>query len=233
MKLDLLGTLDRASPALAGAALLAILLTGGVTATPTADVQPYFDRVARVIASTPHKVDRWIGSDVEVQPAAVRLLRPNKLLQRLYVNPVTGESVQLLIVHCGETRDMVGHFPPVCYPGRGWILDGSQQTPITPGELEGSATEYRFRRSVQGVEERMVVTNFFVLPGALEPIAGDMRSVDEASASPIRSVLGAAQVQILTDPAMSEERRAQVVDQFVDAIEDSILAIAVRQADGR
>lgn len=222
----------RIAPIATAAALIAVFLSGGVTATPTASVQPYFDRVAAAIDETPHKVGRWIGADIEVQPAAVRLLKPNRLLQRRYVDPSSGETVQLLMVHCGETRDMVGHYPPVCYPGRGWTLEESRSVRITEGALDASAREYRFRRVVGGADEGMFVINFFVLPGADSPLADDIQSVNAASESPRRAVLGAAQVQLLTDVSMPVERRNEVVNQFVGAIADTIREIAAGQNDG-
>lgn len=198
---------------------------GDRSGPPNAHTAAYFAEVASEVESIPYKIGRWVGTDVEVQPSAVRLLKPNKLLQRRYVNPETGASVQLLIVHCGDTRDMLGHFPPVCYPAHGWVQQRTTPTEIRVIGTPSPATEYRFKRTLGEAETDMVVSNFFVLPGSIQRTAPDIGALNAASQSLAMSTLGAAQVQIVTPPGLSEKERAEIVDEFVAALEPVIHAI--------
>lgn len=215
------------APATAAAALACIWAFGGYGLPSSPETQAYLDEVAAAIDRLPYKVGDWIGADVEVQPAAVRLLNPNRLLQRQYRDPATGRSVQVLVVHCGDTRDMVGHYPPVCYPAHGWIREGAERTEVRINGTSAPATEYRFRRSLGEVESEMVITNLFVLPLSASPTAPDMDALNAASQSLVRSSLGAAQVQIVTEADLTSKERSEIVDAFVAAMTPMIHAVAL------
>lgn len=205
---DLLVSLNMDAPALRGA-------------------DEYFERVARAIERAPYRIGPWIGQDVEAQAAAVRLLRPNKLMQRRYSDPATGDEVNLLIVHCGDVRDMTGHYPPVCYPAHGWKQE--QEPTIESIQLLGvsaNARVYRFDLTREGATRRMTVVNFFVLPGGGGPVTAEMDDVERATQRRASATLGSAQVQILTGERMSEERRREVVSEFIRAIEPALREIA-------
>lgn len=223
--------LNRIAPLLTAGVITAMWLVGGYSARPAAASGRYFESVAQAIDALPYKIGDWVGMDVPVQPAAADLLNPNKLLQRRYMNPKTGAVVQILIVHCGETRDMLGHYPPVCYPAQGWVQEGATNVRFRVNGSESEAMEYRFRRSLQGVEGEMIITNFFILPGQGPIVARDVGALNEAAESLRLAALGAAQVQILSEPDMSAEDRASLVDRFAAALEPAMKAIAQEVAD--
>ena len=65
----------------------------------------------------------------EVPPEAQELLRPNAIFSRRFQRP--GEiGVHVLVVHCSDARDMIGHYPPICYPSSGWVstITGNRPT---------------------------------------------------------------------------------------------------------
>ena len=72
----------------------------------------------------------------------------------------------------------------------------------------------------------MVVTNFFILPGSDAPTAADIGALNRASQSLATSALGAAQVQIVTEPGTGEKRRAEIVDAFTRALEPVMHAVS-------
>lgn len=174
------------------------------------DAEPFHARVRQAVAEIPRKIGNWEGPrDEEVPPAAVRLLRPNALLQRTYWNPRTGISATLLIVQCGDAADMGGHYPPVCYPSNGYDFD--PQRGIIPGDWKAleqgvpgaedgvlRGTEYAFRRRYgDGPSRNFVVRNLIVLPQG--KFARDIREVRAAAADYQRQFYGAAQIQVLFD----------------------------------
>src|SRR5690606_34429817 len=121
------------APPLAIGILLASLAIGGVDVAPVPGRDAYFERVATAVESTPYAIGDWRGEDEEVIQAARKLLRPNGMVQRRYVQP-GGGGFGLLVVHCKDVRDMEGHYPPICYPSQGWTADGRSSETITIGE---------------------------------------------------------------------------------------------------
>jgi EpsI family protein len=217
---------SRLAPWASAAVLVAVWAVHGIGSGPAPDTTAYFAQVAETIDTIPYKIGDWVGTDVEVQPAAIDLLKPNKLLQRRYRNTETGAVTQVLIVHCGDTRDMLGHFPPVCYPAHGWVQLAAQPDQVRITQTDTPATTYRFKRSLGEIETEMVVTNFFVLPGTVQLTAPDMNALNAAAQSLAASAQGSAQVQIVTDPALTDKQRAEIVDGFLQALEPAIRAMA-------
>lgn len=188
------------------AAILAAVGAWGL-GIPRVEADPvYLARVAAAIDAIPYSINGMVGTDVTPTPAAVKMLQPNRILQRQYMDPSTGHSTSLMVVHCADMRDMLGHYPPVCYPAHGWIFKSA-----TPFDLpwEGKtypALLYRFTRSGgEMADQNMSVISFFVLPNADPAIVADMDHLESAARKPEIAGKGAAQFQILSlreiDPA--------------------------------
>ena len=113
--------------------LLCLALLGGIVAEDRthlkpADVEPYHAGAKAVHRSLARNRSRTaIGrpsDDRSLPPAAEQLLHPNCKIDRRYTSSSlssTGNPAQasLLIVQCKDSRDMPGHYPPICYPGAG------------------------------------------------------------------------------------------------------------------
>jgi len=215
---------SRLWPALCGVLLAGILWTGGIDASAPPGAEAYHERVRRAVERIPYRVGSWVGSDVEAQPAAVKLLKPNAMLQRRYVDTETGRSVSLLVVHCGDSRDMLGHYPPVCYPAHGWLEDGLRETTVEIEGMRYPARWYRFRRSASGAEQQFGVFGFFVLPDGR--IVADMETVTAVSGRRAVAALGAAQVQVISDESLEPAERRRLINRFVKAVTPLIRTIA-------
>jgi hypothetical protein len=196
--------------------------------------EAYLLEVKVAIEALPERIGAFRGVDRPVQEAAQQLLRPNKLLQREYVHDFTGETFSLLIVHCADVRDMMGHYPPKCYPSSGWDLDGKSED-----QIERSAgspipiTRYLVSRGDGTVEYARVIANTFVVPRADDPLGSDDRILDEVTRSRWSSGLGAAQVQIITDAKMDPATRAEIERSVADRLEGLIGAVSmVREGEG-
>jgi hypothetical protein len=214
------------------AVLLSVLCLYGLgVRRPPADAR-YLARVASAIDAIPYRIGPLVGTDATPTPAAVRLLRPNRILERRYADPRTGHALTLLLVHCADVHDMLGHYPPVCYPAHGWIAGPASTTDIAMGEVGGGgspceAAIYEFSRSGDEIEQRMTVMSFFILPGPDGGlIAADMDALARAARSPGAAGLGAAQVQFITPGPLSTVPGDGLAELVLHAIEPSIRTIA-------
>lgn len=193
--------------------LVGILVWGGAAPFQSGpEVESYFADVAAAVDKIPYQSGVWLGADIPVTPAATDLLKPNKLIQRRYQNAETGEWFELLVVHCGDVRDMIGHYPPVCYPAHGWKLDSRATTKI---EIDNAATDaalYSLSRNENLSRDAIDIVNFFVLPSTKGPAIGsELAFIQEAGRYYQRARLGAAQVQVITLESMPEARREEAV----------------------
>ncbi len=223
-RLSALHAINRAAPVAAAVILTALLAVGGIDAKTPEGVQEYHAAVRMAVDRIPYRIGPWVAQDVETPPAAVKLLKPNTLMQRRYTDPATGESFNLLLVHCGDMRDMQGHYPPICYPAHGWTHLESRMTYFDVGADRLPARSYRFEREVQGSQQRMAVVGFFILPDGT--LAADIKDLNRRATNRSLSGLGAAQVQLVVDEAMPVERRREILEQLGRAIEPTIRVIS-------
>lgn len=204
--------------AMAGYSLLSMRVGGN---------EAYLDDVAQAIEDLPLWIEGYRGADQPPIQAAVELLRPNKLLQREYVDPLSGERFSVLVVHCADVRDMMGHYPPRCYPSNGWDMLETREDAIERSR-GGPIPVMRYRVSLQDGSTRYarVIANTFVVPRADDPLGRDDDALDRVTRTRWSSGLGAAQVQIITDEGMDPDTRARIERSVADELDGLIEAIA-------
>src|SRR5262249_37434524 len=76
------------------------------------DSSPFHAKVRQLVAKIPNRIGHWEGIDGKVPAAAGKLLKPNAMFCRHYRNESTGRTATVLLVHCRDSRDMTGHYPP-------------------------------------------------------------------------------------------------------------------------
>lgn len=196
-------------------AMIALNAAGTTRASP--GTAAYFERVKSTIESVPMQTGPWLGDDRPVLAAAQELLQPNKILQRRYTHAETREWFEVLIVHCGDVRDMLGHYPPVCYKANGWKLEQRTPTTVPLGdgetEIDAPAMRYMFEREAEFVKEQIRIVNLFALPASEndESFGRDLALPDRAGRFRSRARLGSAQIQIILPSDMDASRRDEVV----------------------
>lgn len=185
---------------------------GGLASS--ADADPFHEAVRRAVDAIPVRSGQWEGTDVTPPSAAGTLLRPNALFGRRYRNLKTGRGATLILVHCRDSRDMSGHYPPNCYRGSGWQQAGP------PRELSVDAwgtrvplAEYSFSRSELQRTVSWVVYDVFVLPAG--GMCTDMERVQSAGGDYRTRPFGAAQIQVVLDSSTPEAERAGIVDEML------------------
>lgn len=216
---------------ISGMAIVGLMGTEFAYRPSAADAAPFHAAAANAIRSIPSQFGPWQGSDTPVPTSAQALLKPNAIVSRSYINRETDEQASLVIVQCRDTRDMAGHYPPICYPGQGWSESpGTRRIAtiaITNRELQ--ATRYEFKRSAFDRERTLVVYNFFAIPGKGLPT--DMDAIRRAAADYAARPFGAAQFQVvLFNPSSrySAEQEIAIVESLlvpassvVDLLSDS------------
>jgi hypothetical protein len=217
--------LDRAAPAVCTILLLGLIAFNHQSSLPPERIAAYNEAVQEAALKIPYKIGNWIGKDAEIRAAAQRLLKPNVLRQRRYINQTTGQWVELMLVHCGTIRDMGGHYPPICYPAHGWQSTGSAAARVEIGPSMYDASLYTFERSSAGRRSGMTITNFFIIPSPEDPIIHDLDKLRKIGERRSRDGLGVAQIQIVTDSTMPADEREQAVQLILDAVEPVIRII--------
>jgi len=212
----------------------ALLLTGaaidGTHFRAPPDAKEYQSRVKVATEAFPLNFGNWVGQDVEPDLSAVKLLHPNVMLSRHYVDPIKGGSAGFLFVDCQDARDTVGHYPPICYPSQGWSL---QTTTLKDWNLPHSVvhgTEYLFVRGVFDGNGSEYVDNFFVLPGAgIEP---NRDEVIKAAGDLQRRFYGVAQIQLVFSGDTTESQRDEAFAELIGPMEDLMKTVETIHADG-
>lgn len=183
---------------------------------------------AAAAGGIPFSVGDWLARDLPTAPGAVALLRPSVLVSRGFSNLRTGETASLLFVACSDARDLVGHYPPVCYPAHGQTLVSAEPRAWDYGAGPVGGTRYRFRVVGGTSGQQFVVDNFMVLPdGGFGP---DMDSVRRVARDPSLRRYGAGSLQIVTEGSMDEVRRDAVLEELIGVLEPLFRSMRAREA---
>lgn len=200
------------------ASLLILVVAAILVASPksnTPAVTRHHQVISELLDEFPYTLGSWVGVDVVLPSAATAILRPNGYVNRRYSQIGESNDVVLGIIHCGDVRDMQGHYPPRCYPAAGWSQVGEQDITLSIEDNDTTMKLYRFQRASQmGLEERKSVVSVFVAPGA--GILTSMSSLQKIGASSLNaSTLGVAQIQLVfTDELETDLIREHANDIF-------------------
>lgn len=163
----------------------------------------------------------WIGVDTEVPTVVDEILQPNVLVSRNYRSLSGNQRVSLLIVQTEDVQRLLGHFPPACYPGRGWTNLGGEPLDQTVGDLVIDGTHYQMVPPGVDPERPVHIYNFFLRPDG--ETGRDMDAVWASGRSGRSRYFGAGQVQVLFFGDMSPEQRDQA---FAAVVGECMPAIA-------
>lgn len=212
------------------APIVSLVLLAGVGAEllhrpRAADADAYHQRVRLAVAMIPMHIGAWVATDLPVPREAQGLLHPNALLHRSYYNTLTSERVSMLLVQCRDARDMVGHYPPVCYPNQGWTRVSSRQVEVKVGSLVLPVVEYEFHMDEFGDKNsHLWVYNVMALPNA--ELVPTIEQVNRAAADYTQHFFGAAQLQfVFTSDSQTSLQRLTTVRELAAALEQTLSVI--------
>ena len=195
--------------------MIGLLFVDSMVRPSIANVETYHARVRATINAFPFQIGEWAGVDVPQPTAAVTLLKPNALISRRYHSRYSRYDVVLLIVQCRDARDMVGHYPPICYPSNGWTKMNSTPRDWDVEDVRITGMVYDFSRHSTRSPAATTIANFMILPSG--KIAREIDEVNRVAQNYLRQSLGAAQVQILCDADMPDEEREEAIRLFLNA----------------
>lgn len=219
----------RGLPGYIAPAAVGVILIGIGVVLPPFEMPPnrevYFKTIRDLAIDLPYQIGEWEGYDTPPQEAAERLLHPNIIMQREYRNIVTDQYLSLLFVHCGDLRDMEGHYPMNCYRNQGWQLapdDGIVHYDVQTAMLDFGVRRYRFMPG-RWQDHQMFVYSFFILP--VDEILAEYAPVRAAAGDPKRRFYGGAQVQLVFDKATTTEQQLDAVQLFAATMTDLLQTI--------
>jgi hypothetical protein len=191
------------------------------------DSAPFHAKIRQLVARIPNQIGRWEGADGKVPQAAGKLLKPNAMFCRHYRNDSTGRTATVLLVHCRDSRDMTGHYPPVCYPGHGWTSIGDVQYRTLPlWGREAPFAVYQFSQSEVNRTLQFVIYDLFILPKA--GMVNTMAAVVSASADYRTRPYGAAQLQVIFDAGEPESERIDSLQELLAPFAGVVDSLNVR-----
>jgi uncharacterized protein DUF3485 len=232
---------------------ISLLMLAGMVAESRTHLQaseatPHLQRCRDAVKAVPYIIQTtagaWVGRDVEVPRPAIELLHPNAILSREYVNDQEREVVSLLIVNCSNAADLMGHYPPNCYPSQGKEEIKEDTVPRTwhLPHMDINGMEYHFAAK-SPTDQEQVVYNFFVMP--LVPsltvshkeldgvICPDKDCVDKSGEDYQRTYYGAAEFQLVTGPQMTPQQRDQALLDLLSPCENLLLTLENRSSGGK
>jgi len=175
--------------------------------------------VRNALGAMPYLAGDWVGTDCPLPAGATEILMPTAVLSRRYTELETGRRATLGIIHCGDVRDMHGHYPPSCYPSSGWRPreGGHDRISVT---LEGEPVDvplYRFSSvDSNGVVREVSVVAFFVLPEGL--VTPDMDQLRSRAAKLDISRMGVGQVQVVIDGWPAREDAQDIARELIGLV---------------
>lgn len=213
---------------LAAAMLLALFAGERLLAThKPPQIQAYHAAIQASAAQVPAHIGPWVGQDVPVLARAVKLLSPNIMISRRYTNVETGTIAGLLAVHCPDAHDMVGHYPPRCYPADGWNLQSSRPITWRWNGRTMPATEYTFTLPPASTTESMhtiVIENVLLRPGGMA--VPDMDALSQSISGAQGQAAGAGQIQVyFMDTIPQPAEREAIFQQFLDGFHPVLAAV--------
>lgn len=215
-----LHAINRIAPLACIACLLgaAVVMSRGLAVDPDqARVRAH--AVRSTLAGVPYLKGDWVGSDCELPAGATEILMPTAVLSRRFTEMGSGRRATLGIVHCGDVRDMHGHYPPSCYPSSGWRPreSGHDQVSLALDGERFDASLYRFSSiDASGMLREVSVVGFFALPDGT--LGSDGELLRSRAAKLEISRMGVGQIQIVMDGWPPADEVASVAQDLLDLV---------------
>jgi len=171
------------------------------------DFQPFHDRAAVAINSIPLVIGQWMGKEMDLSQEERNLLQPNAYRCIFFFKPDPDpENIRnalLMITQCRNSNKMSGHFPPKCYPSRGYIQTDEAERGWKIAGMPIYGMEYQFERKDRGQVIKTTIYNFMILPE--QGIKPDMNSINASAEDYEQRYYGAAQFQVVFPGTLAEQ----------------------------
>lgn len=123
------------------------------------------------LAEIPKRIGEWTGEDLEIPTTTEVYMRTHfadDFVSRRYLNAARGLWADAYVVYCAtRIAGILGHRPEICFPGHGWIHEGTVPSQFTTGS--GRVFEcliHTFRKPAPDFQQ-VHVLSFYVLNGQI------------------------------------------------------------------
>jgi len=178
------------------------------------------------MSAFPKQIGNWVGKDLSIPNTTKEYMERNfadDYLSRRYINSVTMAWADVYVVYCSSRPGgILGHRPRVCYPGYGWIHDGTEiEQFISRAGRKIPYLIHRFHKPAP-MTDQAVVLNFYVLNGKLTADEKDFSGLFGQRINIAGDLARyVAQVQISSEVENSVRMMARdVVDLILDYLPD-------------
>ena len=150
------------------AAFVLLLASGAayrIAAARLADVSGTIPLPRGTLAALPLTIGRWVGEDLPLSEAVVRVTDTDDYVHRVYQNRGGPGVVSLFLAYGVRFRDLAPHRPEVCYPGAGWTLEGTRTVNLPLEDRSVLSCQlHHFSRG--GFDSgAMTVLNYYIVDG--------------------------------------------------------------------
>ena len=126
-------------------------------------------RLPAPLSAFPTKIGNWVGSDLPIRNTTKEYMETHfadDFLSRRYINSAVSAWADVYVVYCStRPSGILGHRPGVCYPGSGWVHDGTEQSQFfSQSGRQILCLIHRFHKPAPAYEQT-VVLNFYILNG--------------------------------------------------------------------
>ncbi|MFQ5770396.1 MAG: exosortase-associated EpsI family protein [bacterium] len=121
------------------------------------------------LGTLPLQIRNWNGTDLSIPSTTRKYMESHfadDFLSRRYISATDNAWADVYIVYCSSRPGgMLGHQPRVCYPGFGWIYDGTELTHfVSRAGRHVPCLIHRFHKPAP-THQQTVVLNFYILNG--------------------------------------------------------------------
>jgi hypothetical protein len=191
----------------------------------------------RPMKSLPMQLSDWEGTDLSIPTTTQTYMEKNfadDYISRRYIKDQPHAWADLYVVYCSSRPGgIIGHKPTVCYPGHGWIHDGTTESQFTSAQgREIPCLIHEFHKPAPELD-RTVVLNFYVVNGSITTNEDDFSGAGwrrpNIAGDPAKYV---AQIQISSTTENSVRLLAtDATDYVLDFLPDANDGYAVGGAD--
>ncbi len=205
-------------------AVSALAVENYVLRKPPEGADDYHARIRELGEKMPKKLvtaeGEWLAMDSKPTMEAVQLLKPNVMLSRSFRNTATNQRFTFMVVQCGLTRDMLGHYPPICYKGNGFALKDkkARNEKFDDGRVNIDYMLYFFEKPYENTTLKLDIYNFIMVPDGRSIRTNE--DLKDYSRDYVRKFFGAGQIQVLFDNmsnVRTPEERDEIFRQVINA----------------
>jgi len=157
-----------------GLAIVLLILSGVAYRVLASRLQLIVDKPVSLpvpLSAFPSEIGNWVGTELPIPTTAREYMEKNfadDFFSRRYINSVTKAWADVYVVYCSSRPGgILGHQPRVCYPGFGWIHDGTERTHfVSRVGRDVPCLIHRFHKPAPAYEQT-VVLNFYILNGQI------------------------------------------------------------------